>query len=327
MATTSVETVLGPMPVDRLGPTLMHEHVFVNLKRELGTVGLLVDPRLMAEEISSFAAAGGGTIVDVTSAELTWGAAPDPAGIDDPGLGSRSAANARELQRLSAATGIAIVLGTGHYRDPYLDQRWFDEHDTDDIAERIVADLVEGVSGTEIRAGVIGEIGSDGWRVSTREERSFRAAARAARRTGVAISTHAAYWPVGIAQLELLMAEGVDPSRVVIGHCDTVNIPEYHEEIARRGAYVQFDTVQGVTDYDLRLRVGFVTGLRAKGHLDRILLSHDICRRDRLHIAGGCGYDFILTRFRDELLAAGVTAEEFDRMLVANPRRVLTPVS
>src|SRR6478609_5457867 len=112
---------------------------------------------------------------------------------------------------------------------------------TGGLADVIVRDIEEGTDG--VRAGIIGEIGCDRF-VSALEERSFRAAARAHRRTGLTITTHAARWPVGTAQLDLLVEEGVDPSRVVIGHCDMVPDHDYHLTLARRGAWVQFDTVQ-----------------------------------------------------------------------------------
>jgi phosphotriesterase-related protein len=335
-APPTVTTVLGAVPGDALGPTLMHEHIFVNLRRELGPMGLLNDYQLMKAELTACYKAGGRTIVDATPAELTIGAAPDPAGVltqtrprartpatDDAFTGARSAANALALRDLSMETGVTIVLGTGHYRDPYLNNAWFDARDVARIAETMVTELCHGIPGTDVRAGMIGEIGSDQWYISAAEERSFRAAAAAHLRTGALVSTHAAYWPVGVPQLELLTEAGVDPSRIVIGHCDTVNLPDYHVELARRGAYVQFDTISGHAERAIRLRVGFIKNLIENGRLDQILLSQDICHRGRLAATGGGGYGFLYTGFRDALTAEGITKEEFHRMTVDNPRRAL----
>jgi phosphotriesterase-related protein len=317
-----VSTVRGAVPGDALGPTLMHEHIFVNLRRELGPLGLLNDYALMKAELAAYHQAGGRTIVDATPAELTVGAAPNPA-ADEVFAGSRTAANALALRDLSVETGVAIVLGTGHYRDPYLDNAWFDAHDVASIAEGMVAELCHGVPGTDVRAGMIGEIGADQWYISAAEERSFRAAAAAHLRTGALISTHAAYWPVGIPQLDLLTGAGVDPSRIVIGHCDTVNLPEYHLELARRGAYVQFDTISGRGAHAIAVRIGFIKSMIDNGRLDQILLSQDICQRDRLVATGGDGYGFLFTRFKEALLTVGVGEAEFRRMTVDNPRRAL----
>ncbi|KOU54055.1 hypothetical protein ADK54_02555 [Streptomyces sp. WM6378] len=327
-----VMTTSGPAPAASLGPTLPHEHVFINLLREYRQVGLLNDEEEMRQEVTAFATAGGGTLVDVTTGELTEGAATDPQGLftgpvgnGSSSGGSRTPANVAALVRLAAATGVRIVLGTGHYRDPYLDRAWFDRHSVAEIGELIVRDLCDGIPGTDVRAGVIGEVGSDGWYISAAEERSLRAAAHAQLRTGVAITTHAARWPVGIPQLELLIGAGVPPERIIIGHCDKVNLPEYHLELARRGAYVQFDTLhECASPRETEKRVRLVLKLIRAGHLDRILLSHDVCVRTHLKAHGGVGFDFLLTGFAAALADAGLEADEIRQLTETNPQRALS---
>jgi phosphotriesterase-related protein len=192
-------TVLGPVAAEQLGVTLPHEHVFIDLMREYRGDGLLHDEALAASELAAFKGAGGSTILECTS----------------EGLGRDPLA----LRRAAQATGLNLVMGCGHYREPYLDRERLDRLSVDDLADEIVRDLEIGVGDTGVRAGVIGEIGC-GRFISALEERSFRAAARAHRRTGVTITTHAARWPVGLTQLNLLAEEGVDPRRVIVGHCD-----------------------------------------------------------------------------------------------------------
>jgi predicted metal-dependent phosphotriesterase family hydrolase len=325
-----VMTVTGPIAADSCGPTLPHEHLFINEMREERAIGLLNDQRLLTEELSAFAAAGGKTIVELTTAELTAGASPDPRGhfrgVQDSGLpvhGSRTVNHVLATAEIARASGINIVLGTGHYRDPYFDDGWLEHHSVQEVAARMCADTREGFPGTSIRAGIIGEIGADKWYISPREERSFRAAALAHAETGLTITTHAARWPVGIDQLDLLCELGVDPRRVIIGHCDTVNIPEYHLELARRGSYVQFDTIRG-GDYDVAARCEFVLGLRSEGFLDRILLSHDVCEKSQLRAYGGGGYAFILEVFLDLLRKRGLSEEELERLVTSNPQGALT---
>ncbi len=192
----------------------------------------------------------------------------------------------------------------------------------DDVAAEIVRDLTQGVSDTGIRAGIIGEIGCDR-HLGALEERVFRAAARAHRATGATITTHAARWPVGEAQLDLLAEEGVDPGRVVIGHCDMVPDPGYHLRLARRGAWVQFDTVQGVNDWDTQRRLGWIRSLFDAGLEDRLLLSQDVCLTTDLEAYGGPGYVYLLTGFRDRLLSAGFPASDLARLFEDNPRRAI----
>lgn len=323
-----VDTASGPVAADGLGLTLMHEHLFINLMPEYRATGLLNNAPLIAEELAPFAAAGGRTVVDVTPAELTRGAAPAPAGGHgvpaNGGSGpSRAPENVLAVQQLAKETGVQVVLGTGHYRDPYLDSGWLDEHGVDQVAEQLVRDIEYGFPGTDVRAGIIGEVGCDKWFVSAREERSFRAAARACQRTNLAVTTHAARWPVGSAQLDVLREEGVDPGRVIIGHCDSVAIPDYHLDLARRGAYVQFDLLRGAPRLTEQA-VGFVLALVRQGFLEQVLLSHDVCTTEQLVAGGGAGFAFVPTTFAERLREAGLSDDELRMLLVDNPRRALS---
>lgn len=323
-----VITTAGPAPAGELGLVLPHEHLLINTIRENRRTGLLHDLDTMTAEVAAFVAAGGTTIVEVTSAEIAQGAAPDPLGASLAGsadsAGTRPAANVLALAEIARRTGVRLVLGTGHYRDPYLDRDWFDRHSADAIAELLVRDLTEGFPGTDVRAGIIGEIGSEQWYISAAEERSFRAAARAHLRTGATITTHAARWPVGLEQLAILASEGVDPGRVIIGHCDMVPLPDYHLRIAERGAYVQFDTFHAcTTERALRARVEAIVALARAGHLDRVLVSHDLFLADQLAAAGGVGLSFIPERLPAALTAAGLSADDVHQLLVLNPQRAL----
>lgn len=347
-----VVTTAGPVPAGELGLVLPHEHLLINTIRENRRTGLLHDLDTMTAEVAAFVAAGGTTIVEVTSAEIAEGAAPDPLGaldaagrigdptdardaaarIGDPtgthpaadATGTRPAANVLALVEIARRTGVRLVLGTGHYRDPYLDRDWFDRHSVDAIADLLVRDLTAGFPGTDVRAGIIGEIGSERWYISAAEERSFRAAARAHLRTGATITTHAARWPVGLDQLAILQAEGVDPGRVIIGHCDMVALPDYHLRIAERGAYVQFDTFHAcTTERALQVRVEAILALVRAGHLDRILVSHDLFLADQLGSAGGVGLSYLPLRLPAALAAAGLAPDEVHRLLVVNPQRAL----
>jgi len=292
-------TVTGPVGHDELGFVLPHEHVFIDLVREYRGSGLLNDEHLACQELGALKAAGGGTLVDLT---------PDEIGRDPAAL-----------RRVSEATGISIVMGCGHYRDPYLDRGWFDRTPVDVIADEIVRDITEGVRGTGVRAGIIGEIGADRRYISAAEERSFRAAARAHLKTGLTISTHAARWPVGLAQLKLLAEEGVDPGRVIVGHTDSVPIPGYHLALVEQGCYISFDSIGTGSSYDTHRAVDYVLDLVRAGFGSQILLSHDVCLRDHLRATGGCGYAYLLTEFLPLLTAAGLDQEQVRAFVTDNP--------
>jgi phosphotriesterase-related protein len=138
------------------------------------------------------------------------------------------------------------------------------------------------------------------------------------------VYTHAARWPVGLAQLDLLTAEGVDPRRVAIGHCDTVPLDGYALEVARRGAYVGIDTVNNSRRRTIEDGVHLVLQLRAAGHLDQILLSHDVCLSSHLQAFGGNGYGLVGDGLRRALLEAGLDEAEYRRITTGNPARLVT---
>ncbi len=303
-APATVETVCGPVPASELGMILPHEHVFINLLREYRGEGLLDDGELMALEVERFADAGGRTLVDCTTQDL--GRAPE------------------RLVAISRRSGLHIVMGCGHYRDPYIDAHHVDRHDVDQLAAAIVAEIDHGVGATGIRPGIIGEVGCNGPHISAVEERTLRAAARAQVATGLTLTTHAARWPVGLAQLDLFAAEGVSPRRVVVGHCDLVRDPAYHLAVARRGAYVQFDTINGTVAYEIERRVRAVLALAEAGFLPQVLLSHDVCLTSDLAASGSGGYAFIATQFLPRLRAAGLSDADCRQLVELNPRRALT---
>lgn len=320
----TVSTALGERPLDQLGPTLSHEHLFINLMRERRGDGLIQDESLVSDEVAVFAEQGGRTLVDLTTSELTEGAAvdADPAFRTDVLGCTRDPANVRAVRRVSAATGVDVVLGTGRYRDPFVSRQLVDRAGVAGLAEEWIHDVEQGFGDTGVRAGVLGEIGCDGWFISAIEERCLRAAARAHLATGVPIYTHAARWEVGLAQLDLLEECGVHPSRVAIGHVDTVPSVDYALEVARRGAFVGLDTIYG-TD----LVPGVLARLAAlsdAGQLGRVLLSHDVCVMSQLAARGGPGYGLVMGGLRDAAMHRGIlSASELDELLVRNPRRLL----
>ncbi|MBI3979541.1 MAG: phosphotriesterase-related protein [Chloroflexi bacterium] len=298
-----VMTVLGPIPPADLGFTQPHEHLLLDLYRVSRQIdGLLNDEGLAIEELAAFKAAGGQTVVDVTNRGL----GRDPLAI----------------KRIALATGVNVVMGCGWYRQPYYDDA-IDQMSTRALAEDMVRDLTKGVDGTGARAGIIGEIGADKHYISAQEERMLRAAALAHRQTGAAITTHAVGYPLGLEQLDVLEDSGVDPRRVIVGHCDTYLNLDYHEAIIRRGAYVQYDTFGKTYVCSDERRLAVLLELLRRGHASRILLSLDVCWRRNLHAYGGPGYDYLAAQIIPALRKAGVGEDQIQMMTVENPAQVL----
>jgi len=131
---------------------------------------------------------------------------------------------------------------------------------------------------------------------------------------------------VGMAQLDVLEEEKVDLRRVIDGHCDTFPEPEYHEAIARRGAWVEFDTIRGTYEDVYSQRAGFVKEITRRGYLNRLLLSQDICALSHLSARGGSGYAYLLTGFLPLLQSLGLSQEQTDRLTTLNPQQALESV-
>jgi predicted metal-dependent phosphotriesterase family hydrolase len=306
-----VMTVSGPIPSDRLGFTLPHEHTGISLWHVANRWDyweLTPDEDLIIEELRDFRRRGGGTLADLTP----------------PGVGR----DPDRLRRLASASGLNLVMGTGWYREAYYPvEALIDRRSVDDLAAEMVGELEDGVGGSGIRPGIIGEIGTDKPWVSALEERVHRAAARAAKQTGMAITTHGVQSPVGLAQLAIFTEEGVDPARVVIGHADSYHSIDFYLEVLANGANLQFDFLGhrfGTEDALEPRLVETIVELLERGFAPQLLLSQDVCHNRQLKANGGFGYVYLQQHFLPTLRTAAVGEGEIRQMTVDNPARILS---
>jgi phosphotriesterase-related protein len=220
-------------------------------------------------------------------------------------------------------------MGCGWYRGAYYPaEALIDRRSVDALADELVREIGDGVGASGIRPGIIGEIGTDKPWISAAEERVHRAAARAARRTGLAITTHAVLSPVGREQLQIFEEEGVDPARVVVGHADSYPSLDHYRSIVERGASVEFDFLgMSFTPQERHGEgriVELLCELLSRGHVERVLLSQDVCHNSQLKRYGGNGYVHLAETFLPRLREAGVSEAEIETLTIANPRRLLT---
>lgn len=335
-----VTTVLGPVAPRALGRTLMHEHLICDLtppaRRGMPEPEVditlenifdmncrpgdyrgnyrLHDVARSVREMELFTAAGGGTIVEMTTA----GIMPDlPA-----------------LAEISRRSGVHVVAGAGYYTEAYLDAGTL-ALPVEALAETMIAEIREGARGTSIRCGIIGEIGCS-WPLTPFERRSLEAGARAQRATGAAITIHPGRHPQAPHEiLDLLDHAGADLARVVIDHMDRTyrTDAEAVVALARRGCVVEYDFFgietsanwMGVADLPndwMRLRA--IRRLFDAGFASQVVISQDICTRSRLQSLGGHGYAHIMRNVVPLMRDRGFTQEEIDMMLIETPRRLLT---
>ena len=192
---------------------------------------------------------------------------------------------------------------------------------------QIVREFTDGVGDTGVHPGIIGEIGTDKPWVSALEERVHRAAARASLETGMAITTHGVQSDVGLAQLAIFTEEGVDPSRVIIGHADSFPSLDFYLAALDAGANIQFDFLGhrfGVEETLEPRLVEIIVELLERGYASQILLSQDVCHNRQLKAHGGFGYVYLQQHFLPTLRTAAVGEGEIRAMTIDNPARLLT---
>ena len=301
-----IVTVTGSIPAAQAGYTLSHEHLLIDLwTLSRSYDGILDDECLAIRELAEYRQAGGGSLVDATSG----------------GLGR----NPLALRRISEGSGVRIIMGAGWYRERVY-PAFIHERDTNDLADLIVSDVMRGADGTDVRAGIIGEIGTERKHITPAEERVFRAAARAQRRTGACVMTHTTHFgELAMEQIALLREEQVPSNRIAISHLGDRHDTKQLLRIAREGVFVSVDNIgyvgNGYPPDEVRMRN--VMLLIEEGFLAQVVLGGDICQKSHLAAYGGKGYAHVPRCFLPLLRANGIREEAILQMTVANPARML----
>ncbi|WP_265685424.1 phosphotriesterase family protein [Verminephrobacter eiseniae] len=336
-------TVLGPLPVERMGVTLMHEHILLDAsgkwqpssccaerhigeqKVHIGILGALrmnplmnrdncqlFDAELAIDELMRFRELGGDTVVDPTN----LGMGRDPSA----------------LQKIARRTGLNIVMSTGFYLEPshpaYVSQKSIDE-----LAAQLIFDVGGADAKPAVVAGLIGEIGVSA-SFTANEKKSLRAAARAAAATGVPLSIHLPGWARhGHRVLDIIEAEGADLNHTVLCHMNPSHMDTaYQHALARRGAWLEYDMIgmeyyyadedaQSPSDQE---NARAIKALIDAGFIDRLLMSQDVFLKTMLTCYGGHGYGYILKYFVPRLRRHGVTDEQIETLMITNPAKVFS---
>jgi len=299
-----IKTVTGDIKAkDIHGPVLPHEHLAIDLRRPGDTQGYLTDVAPVANELHEAKQRYGlGLVVDQTAR----------------GMGR----DVEKLRLISQQAEVPIVAATGWYYSTFHPSG--ELTDIESALDLLRRDITIGIDGTEVKAGVIGEIGTHAEQPTPTERVSFLAAGRAAKQYNLPLSTHAALGKGVAAQLELLTESGVDFSRVSIGHQDLFANTEQHKMIAETGAYVAFDTVGKSSYQSDDTRIQLLIALLELGHERNILLSNDISRYGYLVSEGGTGYSHVLGTFAGRLRDIGIDDATLDLLYRRNPLRWLS---
>jgi len=312
--TMEIMTVLGPVSASELGVTYMHEHVILdNSFSGNNPLKKFDEEDVMIWEMKDVLRAGGRTIVDCTCVGLS----PDPAA----------------LKRIAASSGINIIASTGFYRSVVYPD-YVATSSADDLARRMIDDCENGLGDSGVRPGMLAEFSSHDRDIPLYEhaEKVFRAAGRAHCATGLPITTHCfeginAEWDI-----DIFRQEGVDLTKVVIGHVGALR-PDLDRVrwILDQGVNVGIDAIgygeRDGFDFFERDKAHLVREIVRWGHIDQITVSLDMTRKYHLKKYGGHGFAFLIDWFAPLLREVGLTDEQVDHILIANPKRILTPAT
>lgn len=306
-----IRTVLGDIDPSDLGRCGAHEHIVIgeSFPTQLNGEFLLNDTDRIVEELVSFYDAGGRAMVD---------SMPCDAGR-----------RVLQLVTVSRHSRVHIIAPTGlHLATYYPPGHWSESLSVEEMAELFVADIEEGideldygcpiVKRTNHKAGVI-KVASGKDRLSVREKKIFRAAARAACETGAPILTHTEQGTAALEQIELLRSEGVDLRHVVLSHTDRLPDEAYHREILQTGVRLEYDSgfrwPEGEENHTVRLLTDLLPEFP-----EQLLVGMDAAKRKYWRSYGGNpGLQFLVRELPRLLRDAGLDDELLHSLLVANP--------
>ena len=341
----TVMTVTGPVAAADIGTTLVHEHIFLDMRHaykedvpdaqygppKIHMLGewrrdyskfpdfmVLDDVDLAISEITQFAEYGGKTIVDATPI----GPRPRSPHLYPTGL-----------RAVSSALGVNVIAGCGYYIQASHPE-YVSTSSARSLAERILSEIEDGIEGTGIRPGVIGEIGlsqpvgRDEWKV-------LEAACMAQKETGLPLYLHPYFGArsrIAPEVARFVLRKGVDPQKINMCHMDGYMNLDYQRRVADLGVFISFDNFGLENYYDSidfsynshdSQRHEHLLQLLALGYGDQILISQDTCYKTQLIRYGGYGYAHILRNIVPALRHAGVNDTTLERILVKNPQQLL----
>ncbi|RJQ76378.1 phosphotriesterase [Pseudonocardiaceae bacterium YIM PH 21723] len=285
-----IRTVLGDIPSTDLGVCDAHDHLF--LRSPLLPGQELADPGAALTELRSFAALGGGAVVQWTP----WG------------MGRRLA----ELPALSRESGVHIIVATGLHQAKHYEQ----PPKYEDLADLFVHEL------TTRNLGLIKTAGAY-HRVDDHTRRVLVAAAEAHHRTGVPIAVHLEGGTAALEILNVLRNEGVPADRVILGHLGRFPDERLQRQAAEQGPYLAFDgpsRSHHTTDWRL---IDQLEALTKAGHEDQLLLGGDTVTATARSTSDGPGMQYLLSTLKPRL-DKELGPKVAEKIYVTNPANALS---
>jgi phosphotriesterase-related protein len=319
-----INTVLGSISPEDLGSTLVHEHIVA------GYPGWECDPLSRPYDRVKMVQRCLGALSPVKTYGLRSIIDATPADLDR---------DVDIMKEVSEQLQIHIVCSTGRYTEDmgkwtYLKGR--SRSKVGDMASELydgfMQEITQGIGQSGVKPGVI-KVATGLNCISSIEEAVLKAAARAANETGLPIITHTEDGTMGPEQAALLIGEGVDPKRIMIGHmCGNPSL-HYQMKVLNQGVNIAFDRFGIEMFLPDKIRIAMLIGLLGIGHEERIMLSQDFtgCSSGRggklpeegLRMVANWSFVNIFRNILPALKQAGITEAQIRTMMVENPRRLL----
>jgi len=320
---TDVNTVTGIVSPNRLGKTLIHEHILFGFPgyqgdRTLGPFDHKSALQACLKVADSIKAHGVQTVVNATPNEC--GRSP------------------KFLRDVAEQSGLNIICPTGYYFESTGGSAYFKFRSSmgkieQEIIDLFMTEITHGVEQSDIKAGIF-KLASSRNRITDYEKTFFRAAAKVHRVTGVPILTHTTEGTMGPEQAQLLISQGVDPKKILISHMGSCLNIDYHLKTLAEGVSIAFDQ-WGIEELDNippeHARIELLLELLAKGYVDQIMLSNDSVwhwlgrplNPDEYHrkLIANWKTTYLFEGILPLLEQRGVTKKDRETILVDNPAR------
>jgi phosphotriesterase-related protein len=300
-----IQTTVGAISSSEAGLMLPHEHIFTDLRGPdqpgYGQENADEVSRVMKPLLVEAKAAGVDTIVECTTI----------------GVGR----NVQVVARLARESGVHVVVPTGVYGRANFAPAAYRGMSEAELVKWMVGEIRDGIEGSGIKAGFI-KLASSQEELKPLEERYLRAAARAAKQTGVAIASHTTSGAVAVRQADILEQEGLDLDRFIWVHAQSETDSSFRERLAARGVYIELDSIGSNPADDAKL-IDAIKELILAGHSNRILLSHDAGWYNPGQPNGGTqrGYTYLTKTFVPKLRINGLDEKTIQLLIRANPQR------
>ncbi|REF73394.1 phosphotriesterase family protein [Paracoccus versutus] len=321
----TVNTALGPISVEAMGKTLVHEHfwftyagwygntLYVNDRKEMVKIG--VD---LVERVRAF---GVNTICDPTG--LDCGRMPDV------------------LKEIADITGFNIIFSTGYSYEAEGGAAYFRWKNAigqgyDELFELYMTEITEGVGRTGPKPGFI-KVGTSLNKITPYEEMNLRVAAHVSRETGVPIASHTEEGTMGPDIAKFLISEGADPKKIVLYHMCGNSDVKYHKRCLSQGVWSSFDRfgVQGFVGCPMdEDRSTMFMGLIGTGYIDQLLMSQDMVNlwlgkppawpQPMIDSLANWSSTHIFERIIPAMQSAGLTDAQVDKILIENPKKLFS---